>query len=132
MQVVRTIALILLTAVVVAFVVANWSEPQNVKLWPVSAEAGGWYVMMWPVGFIALVFSLIGFVPMWVYHRAAKWQLHRRIAALEAAARSAAIAAAQVAPTAEPVVETAEAALGPATEPTPAPAPVAQSGTPHP
>lgn len=104
MQVVRTIAWILLTAVVVAFVVANWSEPQDVRLWPTGNEVGGWYVVMWPVGFIALTFTLIGFVPMWLYHRAAKWQLHRRIAALEVAARTAAATPVQTPLLEEPVV----------------------------
>ncbi len=107
MQVVRTIGWVILTAIVVAFVVANWSEPQEVRLWPRSGPDGGWYIYDWPVGFIALAFFLSGFVPMWLYHRAAKWQFNRRIAALEAAARSAAASAvaAQPAPTTPAEVE---------------------------
>lgn len=105
MQVVKTIGWVVLTAIVVAFVVANWSEPQEVRLWPNSDADGGWYIYDWPVGFIALTFFLSGFVPMYLYYRAAKWQFNRRIAALEAAARSAAIAS-QPPAAAPPVPET--------------------------
>ena len=89
MQIVRTIGWIMLTAIVVAFVIVNWGDPQDVKFWPKTG--GGWYVFPWPVGFIAMVFFVLGFAPMWLWHRASKWQAKRRIAALEAAARTAAV-----------------------------------------
>lgn len=85
MNVVRTAVWMILTALVVGFVVLNWGEPQQVKIWPGSAEND--FLFEWPVGFMALVFFLAGFVPMWLYHRGVKWGLHRRIAALENAAR---------------------------------------------
>lgn len=85
MNVVRTAVWMILTALVVGFVVLNWGAPQQVKIWPGSAEND--FLFEWPVGFMALVFFLAGFVPMWLYHRGVKWGLHRRIAALENAAR---------------------------------------------
>ena len=111
MHIVRTIAWIILTAIVVAFVVANWTAPLEVRLWPQSDADGGWYVVGWPVGFIALAFLLVGFIPMWLYHRAAKWQLKRRIATLEAAARSAI----------QPTPSSGPTPAAPPAEPAPAP-----------
>jgi hypothetical protein len=37
----------------------------------------------WPVGFVALVFFLAGFVPPWAAGRLRRWRLKRRIATLE-------------------------------------------------
>ena len=84
MQVVRTVLWCLLTALVTGFVWINWSAPQTVRLFP---SGDTWWVIDWPVGVIALVFFLAGFVPMWLYSRAALWQLKRRIVTLEAAAK---------------------------------------------
>jgi lipopolysaccharide assembly protein A len=89
MQAVRTICWIALTAVVVTFVAVNWGDPYPVRIVP---HGDGWLLVDWPVGFIALVFFLAGFVPMWLYHRAAKWQAQRRITTLQAAARPAYVA----------------------------------------
>ena len=103
MNVVRTALWIVVTALVVGFVVLNWGEPQQVKIWPGGSDTD--FLFEWPVGFMALVFFLAGFVPMWLYHRGVKWGLNRRIAALENAARvSAVVAPAPVStPSTEPV-----------------------------
>ena len=102
MNVVRTAVWMLVTALVVGFVVLNWGEPQQVRIWPGSAEND--FLFEWPVGFMALVFFLAGFVPMWLYHRGVKWGLNRRIAALENAARlNAAVTAPPAPPPVEPV-----------------------------
>lgn len=85
MNVIRTALWILITALVVGFVVLNWGAPQQVKIWPGSNGDG--ILFDWPIGFMALIFFLAGFIPMWLYHRGVKWGLNRRIAALENAAR---------------------------------------------
>lgn len=100
MNVVRTAIWMILTALVVGFVVLNWGEPQPVRIWPGGEDN---YVVDWPVGVMALVFFLSGFVPMWLYHRGVKWSLNRRIAALENAARlNAVVASPAAAPPASP------------------------------
>ena len=83
MNAVRTIGWIIVTAIVVAFVSANYGEPQEVRFWFGDKAP----VVDWPVGVIALVFFVLGLAPMWLVHRAAKWQWQRRVIALEAAAR---------------------------------------------
>ena len=117
MQVVRTGIWVLLTAAVVGFVSMNWRDPSEVRLLPGTA-----YIFDWPVGFIALVFFLLGLVPMYAYHRAARWHLRRRVAALEAAARVPVAVA--------PVINPPPAE--PAPEPTPEPAPTPSADLPPP
>lgn len=90
MNVVRTAIWMILTAMVVGFVVLNWGEPQPVRIWPGGEDN---FVVDWPVGVMALVFFVSGFLPMWLYHRGVKWSLNRRIAALENAARLNAVVA---------------------------------------
>ena len=107
MNVVRTAVWMLITALVVGFVVLNWGEPQQVRIWPGSAEND--FLFEWPVGFMALVFFLAGFVPMWLYHRGVKWGLNRRIAALENAARVNAVVTTPTPP--PPVSPAASASL---------------------
>ncbi|MCL4673019.1 MAG: LapA family protein [Sphingomonadaceae bacterium] len=111
MNVIRTAVWMIITAMVVGFVVLNWGEPQQVKIWPGSAEND--FLFEWPVGFMALMFFLAGFVPMWLYHRGVKWGLNRRIAALENAARvNAAVAPAPVPPAAPAEPLTSEESPG--------------------
>jgi lipopolysaccharide assembly protein A len=69
-------------------------------IWPGGTDND--FLFEWPVGFMALVFFLAGFVPMWLYHRGVKWGLNRRIAALENAARVSAVVAPATTVTAEP------------------------------
>ena len=82
MQIVRTVIWVLLLVALAIFTYANW-QPVTVRIWDNLLLD-----TMLPA--IVVVSFLIGFLPMWLYHRAAKWQFNRRIAALEAAARSAA------------------------------------------
>ncbi|MET1754597.1 LapA family protein [Novosphingobium sp. RD2P27] len=80
MQIIRTIVWIILTAILVAFIAMNWTKVP-VNFWPLD---GGNYVHFeWPVGIVALVFFLLGAVPMWLVHRTGKWRLKRRIHSLE-------------------------------------------------
>lgn len=86
MQILRLIMWIAITAIAVAFIVMNWGEAHQVKIWP--GEGNNDFLVEWPVGVIALVFYLLGFVPMWLIHRGVKWRLNRRISSLETAAQS--------------------------------------------
>ena len=85
MRVIRTVVWIVITALLVAFIAMNWGK-SPVNIWPVE---GGYLHFDWPIGFIALVFFLLGLVPMWLLHKAATWRLNRRIAALETSVRAA-------------------------------------------
>jgi hypothetical protein len=87
-QIIRTLIWIMVTAISVAFMVLNWGEKAQVIIWPLESS----YLQFdWPVGFIALVFFLIGFVPMYLFHRANRWRWQRRISALEHSVRATAI-----------------------------------------
>jgi hypothetical protein len=86
-QIIRTLIWIVVTAVWVAFMVLNWSHKAPVIIWPLENNN---LQFDWPVGFIALVFFVLGFLPMWLYHRAGKWRWQRRVSALENSVRTAA------------------------------------------
>ena len=86
MQILRTTAWIVVTAVLVAFVAMNW-ERAPVNIWPLEM---GYLHFEWPVGIIALVFFAIGLGPMWLLRRADRWRFNRRIAALENSLRATA------------------------------------------
>ena len=98
MQVLRTALWIAVTAILVAFIAMNWARAP-VNLWPL--EDGNYLHFQWPVGVIALVFFLFGFVPMWAVNRTNTWRLQRRIAALENSLRITAAAEPPVEPLAE-------------------------------
>jgi len=87
MQIVRTIIWIVITAILVSFIAMNWDKAP-VNFWPL--EGDNYLHFEWPVGVIALFFFLLGLLPTWLLHRAAKWRLGRRIGALENSLRVAA------------------------------------------
>lgn len=89
MQIVRTLVWIMITAVLVAFIAMNW-ERAPVNIWPMG---DGYLFFEWPVGVIALVFFLLGLVPMWLFHRAGRWRLNRRISSLENSVRASSVVA---------------------------------------
>ena len=80
MQIIRTILWVLVTAVLVAFIAMNWTKVP-VNIWPL--DDGNYLHFEWPVGVIALVFFILGALPMWLVHRAGRWRLKRRIHSLE-------------------------------------------------
>lgn len=103
MQILRTLGWVLLTAFVVAFVMLNYGDKYDVIIWPTSNDA---LVFNWPVGVIALVFWLLGVVPMWIYNRSVRWSLERRIRTLENSIKSSALAARRHEQPADPSDET--------------------------
>lgn len=107
MRVIRTLVWIVITALLVAFVAMNW-EKSPVNIWPVE---GGYLHFDWPIGFIALVFFLLGLTPMWLLHKAGAWRLNRRISALENSVRMVApppVTAAAPAPAPAPLIDDPE------------------------
>lgn len=91
MQALRTIGWVVLTIVLVAFIAINWT-PVAVNFWPLSD--GTYLRFEWPIGFVALVFFLLGFLPMWLLHRAGRWRTSRRISSLENTLRASGMNAA--------------------------------------
>jgi lipopolysaccharide assembly protein A len=113
MKIVRTIVWVLLLVALVIFSVNNWN-PVEVKIWE-------GLVLETKIPALVIIAFLIGLVPMWLLHRATRWNNERRIASLENAARASAMVA-PVAPV-DPVAPLArESAPPPAPEPPLAPA----------
>jgi len=109
MKIVRTIVWVLLLVALLIFAVNNWN-PVEVKIWE-------GLVLETKIPALVVVAFLLGLVPMWLLHRAARWNADRRIASLESAARAAAMST--PAPPAAPA-------------PTPGPPPLADELTPTP
>ena len=88
MRIIRTLLLAVFAAIAAVFIVVNWRERVPVRFWPFDDGM----MFEWPVGFIAPVFFLLGFLPMWFFHRGVKWSLSRKVVSLENAARASLIA----------------------------------------
>jgi lipopolysaccharide assembly protein A len=86
MQLIRTLLLLLVTIALVAFIAINW-QSVSLNLWPL--DSGDYVHFEWPVGFIVLVSMALGFLPMWLLHKGARWRLNRRISLLENSVKSA-------------------------------------------
>ena len=84
MKVVRTIVWVLLLVALLIFSAFNW-KPVEVKIWE------GLLVETKVPALVVIAF-LVGLVPMWMLHRASRWNYDRRIASIENAARAAAMA----------------------------------------
>ena len=107
MQIIRTIIWVLLLVALLLFSIANWDPTITVRIWD-------GIVVDTKLPAIVIVSFVIGFVPMWLYYRAAKWQWRRKVTSLENAVRTAAAT-----PVAPPEPETVEKTV---TDPAPAPA----------
>jgi hypothetical protein len=83
MQIVRTIAWVLILFAILAFSFFNW-EPVEVTLWDN-------FVLETKVPALVIIAFLLGLVPMWLYHRSVKWSLNRRIRSLENSIKSNAL-----------------------------------------
>tara|TARA_R110000772_G_scaffold110031_4_gene213458 strand:+ start:426 stop:839 length:414 start_codon:yes stop_codon:yes gene_type:complete len=82
MQFIKTLFWVILAVVLVVFSANNWS-PTSVLVWEnirIDTKL--------PV--LVIGAFLLGFVPLWLIHRASKWRLGRRIKTLETAVRPAA------------------------------------------
>lgn len=81
MQFIKTLFWVILAVILVVFAVNNWS-PTSVLIWQdVRIDT------KLPV--LVIGAFLLGFVPLWIVHRTARWRMTRRIKSLEAAARPA-------------------------------------------
>ena len=119
MQIIRTIIWVLLLVALLLFSAVNWDDVK-VVLWP-NSDPAQTIVADTKIPVLVLLSFLIGFLPMWLYHRASKWSMTRKIANLENAARTAATTPVATSPTPTPAPE-AEAVPPP--PPAPAPEPV--------
>ena len=80
MQIIRTILWVLLLALLLLFSYFNW-KPVEVRIWEnLLVET--------KVPALVIVSFLLGLLPMWIFHRGAKWSLTRKIVSLENAARA--------------------------------------------
>ena len=104
MHIVRTIIWVLIAVWALFFFGMNWGEPVPVRFWPVPINNP--LMFEWPVSLVAAIFFILGLVPMWLYNRAQKWMLKRRIHSLENAARTAVVPAYPVTPSPELAPET--------------------------
>jgi lipopolysaccharide assembly protein A len=101
MKIVRTVVWVLLLVGLLIFAVNNWN-PVEVKIWE-------GLVLETKIPALVVIAFLVGLVPMWLLHRATRWNFDRRVASLESAARASAL------------MPAAPAATTPPPEPTPAP-----------
>lgn len=108
MNIIRTVLWIAITAILVAFIAMNWAKVP-VNFWPL--DDGNYIHFEWPVGVVALLFFGLGMLPVWLYLRAVRWRLNRRIATLENSLRASSMPS-MTAPA-------HEAAATPTLEPTP-------------
>lgn len=82
MEIIRTIAWVLLFVVMLIFAMNNW-DPVPVKIWE-------GLVLETKTPALVIASFLLGLVPMWLIHRGRIWQLNRRIRSLQNAAQAAA------------------------------------------
>ncbi|AKM09672.1 lipopolysaccharide assembly protein LapA domain-containing protein [Croceicoccus naphthovorans] len=80
MQIVKTVVWAVIVAGLAVFAYANWFRVE-VAIWSgLELET--------PLPVLILTSFLLGLLPMWLFHRAARWRLKRRITSLEAAQAS--------------------------------------------
>ena len=90
MQVLRTIAWVLLAVAVTGFWLMN-DTMTRVRFWPISnPHVADYFGFDWSVGTIGIMFFLLGFLPMWLVYRGQKWRLQRRISQLQDSQRATA------------------------------------------
>ena len=115
MKIVRTVVWVLLLIGLLIFSVNNWN-PVEVKIWE-------GLVLETKIPALVVIAFLIGLVPMWLLHRAARWNFDRRVASLESAARASALmpATSPPAPVTEPLPEEPRTQITPVEETKPTP-----------
>jgi len=75
LHIVRTIVWAIIVSALAVFAYANWFRI-DVTIWSNV-------VLNTPLPMIILTSFLAGFLPMWIFHRAARWRMKRRITSLE-------------------------------------------------
>lgn len=98
MQILRTILWVLLVVILAIFAANNWSAV-NVKIWE-------GLLLETKLAALVIISFLAGFLPMWIYHRSAKWQMNRRIRTLQQAAAALSQSALPPSPPAPPPAKT--------------------------
>jgi len=83
-KVMRTIIWVLAAVGFLIFAIYNW-QPVELTLWQNL-------VLETKVPMLALLAFVLGFLPMWAYHRSVTWGHHRRIRALENSLKHSALA----------------------------------------
>jgi lipopolysaccharide assembly protein A len=71
----KTFLWVIFIIAMVIFAVNNW-VPVSIKLW-------GGLLLDTKLPMLVIVSFLIGFVPLWLWHRATHWRMKRRIVKLE-------------------------------------------------
>jgi len=111
MQFLKTAFWVILAVAVALFCKAN-HRPLDIKLW-------GDFVWSTKIWFPILIAFLLGAVPFWVFGRAARWRLQKRLDSTERALASATAASASAAETQAVSIASAPAPASlPATSPT--------------
>ena len=110
MKIVRTVVWVLLLIALLIFSINNWN-PVEVKIWE-------GLVLETKIPALVVIAFLIGLLPMWLLHRATRWNYDRRLGSLENAARAAAMppTTPQPAPAPAPPVSEPEPAIEPLPE----------------
>ena len=81
MQVVRTVVWVVLLVALLAFSYFNWN-PVEVTIWQNL-------VLETKIPALVIISFLLGLVPMWLLHRASKWQMRRKIHTLQSTVTAA-------------------------------------------
>ena len=97
----RTLLWIAVTVIVVVFSVRNWV--------PVPVNLFGDTVVETKLPMLILIGFLIGFVPLYIWHRAFKWRQKRKLSAIERTAPLPVAPAQSPSPLATPVSDPAQA-----------------------
>ncbi len=85
MQIIRTIAWVLLALVLLVFSFNNW-DPVEIKIWENL-------VLETKKPALVIIAFLAGLLPIWLLYTGMRWRLTRRIKSLETAIRSTVVAA---------------------------------------
>ena len=107
MQIVRTLLWVLILFAILLFSWVNW-QAVEVRIWENM-------LVETKVPALVIISFLLGLIPMWLYHRGVRWNMSRKIASLENAARTNTVAT-----SAPETTETSTTETVPATDTSPA------------
>ncbi len=75
MRFLKTLLWVALLVGLTIFAINNW-EPVSVKLW-------GGMLLDTKLPMLVIISFFVGFLPLWIWHRATHWRMKRRILSLE-------------------------------------------------